>query len=240
MTITQAMIMAAGHATRMRPLTNNLPKPLLEVHGKPLLTHIIDHLVAENVTKIVITGHHAIEPLRDYMATLPTLYPDCEFILSEEDKILETGGGLINALPYLNHDQPFYMINGDAFWVNHPSIRILKNLSDQWDQTHQKLMMLLQPCQSIDLTSPVGDYDLSKDGIATRSLDRTGAYMFAGVRICHPDILKDYKVEKFSFLEIMDAQDQINHLNGLAHKGQWYHISTPEDLQDVNALYNKR
>ncbi len=238
MAIHQAIIMAAGNATRMRPLTDHIPKPLLKIHGKPLLTYIIDHLVAENVTKIVINGYHAIEPLREYIDYISTFYTNCEFILSEETDLLETGGGLINALSYLDKNDPFFMINGDAHWINHPHSRSLKNLSNHWQVTKQGLVLLLQPCSSMAKTTPIGDYDLSKDGMATRSHDQIGEYMFTGVRICHPKILKNYEIEKFSFLRVMDAQDHLDDLGGIVHHGQWYHISTPEDLHEVNQVYN--
>jgi len=238
MTIDQAIIMAAGYAKRMRPLTDDMPKPLLEVGGKPLLTHIIDHLIAENVKRIIINGHHAIQHLKNYIEWAHIHYPSCEFILSEEDSILETGGGLINALPHLNKNAPFYMINGDAYWLNHSSQRSLQSLLEQWKKTDSNLLLLLQPCETMNMTKPVGDYDLLND-VATRSHNKSGQYMFTGIRVCHPKILKEYPIESFSFLEIMDKQDSQNKLEAVDHKGRWYHISTPDDLNEVNAAIER-
>jgi len=231
MTITQALIMGAGNATRMRPLTDDLPKPLLEVCGKPLLTHIINHLDAEGVTKIIVNGFHAIDPLKNYMNDIAKHYPHIEFILSEENELLETGGGAVQALQYLD-DEPFYMINGDAFWLNGTE-RSLKLLADQWDINKHDILLLLQSCVSMQMTEVVGDYDLS-DNIATRALNKKGDHMFTGVRVCTPSILKSYPLEKFSFLKCMDDAQAKNRLGGVVHVGDWYHISTPSDLEDVN------
>lgn len=234
MMIKQALIMAAGQAQRMRPLTDNTPKPLLAVGGTPLLTHIIDHLVYVGVDKIIINAWHAIEALKAYMKTIQSTYPEIEFILSEETELLETGGGAVQALQYLDRDAPFYMINGDAYWMNAPYQNTLETLAVKQAETKADLILLLQPIDSMTLTGAVGDYDLNGHK-ATRALDKNGNHMFTGVRIAHPRILSGYKAEHFSFLTIMDAMDAECSLYGMAHEGEWYHISTPADLDSVNA-----
>ncbi len=153
--ITQAMIFAAGHATRMRPLTDNLPKPLLQVNGQPLLTHIIDHLIVEGVTKIIINGFHAINHLHDYMNDIRIQYPDVEFILSEETDLLETGGGAVKALPHIDMNTPLYMINGDAYWVHSSGGQTLDQLHNAWND-EMGCLLLLQSTQSMDMTEAVG------------------------------------------------------------------------------------
>ncbi len=235
MIISQALIMAAGHATRMRPLTDDLPKPLLEVNGTPLLTHIINHLIAENVTRIVINGYHAITPLKAYIADIQPTYPQCDFILSEEIELLETGGGAVQAMQYLDDTAPFYMINGDAYWINPPQSRTLLDLTKAWDQDSHNLLLLLQSCQSMAMTAPVGDYNIHNHH-AVRAHNKNGDYMFTGVRICTPNFIMPYALEKFSFLKIMDDCENTNRLGAIVHDGDWYHISTPEDLSDVNAM----
>jgi MurNAc alpha-1-phosphate uridylyltransferase len=235
MTISQALIMAAGYATRMRPLTDTLPKPLLEVRGKPLLTHIIHHLDAEDVTKIVINGYHAIAPLKHYIKDIAKHYPHIEFILSEETELLETGGGAVQALKYLDNDNPFYMINGDAFWINPKNSQTLRDLKTAWNSEAQDMILLLQSCQSMNMATNVGDYEI--DNLhAVRSKTKNGTHIFAGVRICMPHIIKPYALENFSFLKIMDACEQNKRLGALSHKGEWYHISTPQDLDMINAI----
>jgi MurNAc alpha-1-phosphate uridylyltransferase len=234
--ITQAMIFAAGHATRMRPLTDNLPKPLLRVNGQPLLTHIIDHLIVEGVTTIIINGFHAMDRLSDYMNDIRAQYPDGEFILSEEGELLETGGGAVKALPHIDMDAALYMINGDAYWVHSPRGRTLDQLHNAWND-EMECLLLLQSTQSMDMTEAVGDYDIGDSALAKRSHDKTGQYMFTGIRIIDPKIMKGRAVEKFSFLEFMDGCENNNTLHAIAHEGDWYHLSTPVDLDEVNAMF---
>lgn len=236
--IKQALIFAAGHATRMRPLTDNLPKPLLEVHGRFLLAHIVDELINVGVTKIVINGYHAVEKLYGFMDGIRNEYSDCEFILSEETELLETGGGAVQALQYIGVDQPLYMINGDAYWINGEE-NTLEHLSANWRE-EMDCLLLLQSTQSMAMTEAVGDYDIGSGGQAKRSHAKAGEYMFTGIRISHPRVFDGREVEKFSFLELMDACEEKETLYGLEHGGEWYHLSTPADLDEVNAELGAR
>jgi MurNAc alpha-1-phosphate uridylyltransferase len=234
MTISQALIFAAGEARRMRPLTDTLPKPLLKVGDNPLLTHIIDHLVDAGVNRIIINGHHALAPLKTYMATLDQTYPDCKFFLSEEQELMDTGGGAVKALSYLDENQPLYMINGDAYWMNDHRKKTLQSLAERWAQLdNPKLLLLLQPTASMAITGSVGDYKM-ENGKASRCKNKDGNYMFTGIRVCSPRLLQNREIAKYSFLKMMDEEDGENRLFGLEHKGEWYHISTPADLDEVN------
>jgi MurNAc alpha-1-phosphate uridylyltransferase len=235
--IHQALIFAAGLATRMRPLTDTMPKPLLEVQGKPLLTHIIEKLIAENVTHIVINGHHNIEKLAAYIQEVQIAYPQCHFILSEEKDLLETGGGAVCALPYLDIDAPAYIINGDAHWIddNQPSLALLRKAWFDLGNSNA-LLLSMQDIETISSARANGDYQFTNEAQIKRSMDRTGTHMFNGMRICHPAIFNDYPLEQFSFLKIMDDCEAAQNLYGHNHKGQWFDISTPEDLKQVNDM----
>lgn len=238
MIITQALVMAAGQATRMRPLTDNLPKPLLQVGDKTLLAHICDRLVAQGVTKIIVNGYHAIDKLDSYLDDIRPLYPHCDIILSTETILLETGGGAVQALKYLNPKEPFYMINGDAYWIDDVNQTSLSHLVQTWNDLTPscRCLLLLQDVQDMPIGDALGDYDINANGRATRSMEKTGNYMFTGIRIVDPSVLQSYEAKRFSFLEIMDACDQAHTLYGLVHKGQWYHLSTPHDIDDVNIM----
>ncbi|PCI00932.1 MAG: nucleotidyl transferase [Alphaproteobacteria bacterium] len=234
--IDQAFILAAGFATRMRPLTDNLPKPLIVLGGKPLLTHIIDRLVDVGVKKIVINGFHKVEKLYDYLSLIQHTYPDIEFILSIEDEILETGGGAVQALGYLDNKKPFYMINGDAYWVGGNTLR---DLSTAFEESENDMALLLQSVDSMPTENSQGDYNIV-NGQAIRDLNKNGTHMFTGIRALHPRVLDGYKATKFSFLENMDATQEQNKLGGLCHDGDWYHISTPNDLDETHqSLFSK-
>lgn len=228
--IDQAFVLAAGFAKRMRPLTDHLPKPLVMLNGKPLLGHIFDRLQAEGVSRVIVNGHHCIDPLRDYIARAD--YAGMDIILSEENDILETGGGAVQALQYLDQDKPFYMINGDAYWVNPPRKTTLGVLADLWNADVMDMVMLLQNADAMTMTKGVGDYNIVGQQ-CVRSHDQNGTHMFTGVRILHPRVLNGYKVESFSFLKIMDAVEATGRLYACDHQGEWYHISTPADLTEV-------
>lgn len=230
--IYQAFILAAGFATRMRPLTDNLPKPLVVLGNKPLLAHIIERLIEVGVTRIVINGFHRIEKLQDYLPIIQKTYPDVTFILSVENEILETGGGAVQALQHLDTQKPFYMINGDAYWIGDHT---LQNLSDIFLNSKNDMTLLLQAVSSMPSSDAKGDYNIIDDQ-AVRDLNKNGTHMFTGIRALHPHVLNDYKQTKFSFLENMDAAEVKNKLGALNHKGDWYHISTPKDLDDTHKI----
>jgi MurNAc alpha-1-phosphate uridylyltransferase len=235
--IDQAFILAAGFAKRMRPLTDYLPKPLVQLGGQPLLSHIIDKLAAVHVKKIVINGHHCVDKLNEYMPKIQKEYPDIELILSVENDILETGGGTIQALQHLNQHKPFYMINGDTYWVDALDENTLETLNNIWHaKQNANMVMMLQDINRMPFGKTVGDYVIHDDGTATRALDRNGTHMFMGLRILHPHLMDDYKQINFSFLLAMDKAQSQGTLFGYNHKGDWYHISTPQDLEAANQL----
>lgn len=221
-----AFVLAAGLGTRLRPYTDTLPKPLVPVNGRPLLDYIFDHLKAAGVTDITVNLHHKPEPLREFLATRP----DLRLTQSFEEELLDTGGGVKKALASLG-PKPFYIINGDAFWLGDA----LKDLSGAFDPGHMDILLLLQPVSRMALTEGVGDYDLSSDGRAIRNKDKTGTHMFAGVRLCKPEIFAGTPEGKFSFLSLLDQAEAKGRLFGLEHAGDWHHISTPADLQAVDA-----
>lgn len=227
-----AFILAAGKGTRLRPYTDDKPKPMVEVHGKPLVSHIIDKLVTQSVDNITINTSYLGHVLEDYLTTQDT--PPLFF--SHEDELLETGGGVKKALHTMN-GEPFYLINGDAYWVDEkPNSSALKQLQGAWDNDSMDMMLLLQPISSMSLTGGVGDYRMDETSRLERAKDLNGEYMFTGIRIVHPRVFEGTPDGAFSFLECMDKAQEQGRLFGVSYEdGQWHHISTPQDLNAVNA-----
>jgi len=230
--INQAFVLAAGFAKRMRPLTDCFPKPLVQLNGKPLLGHILDHLQTEGVSHVVINGHHCLDPLRDYIEIARQEYQDMNIILSVEHHILETGGGAVQALQYMDNDKPFYMINGDAYWKNPSRQTTLGILADMWDGDKMDMLIALKNIDAMSMTKGIGDYNFVGQQ-CVRSKDRNATYMFTGVRIVHPCTLCGRTAGSFSFLDIMDAVESQGRLYAYDHEGEWYHISTVDDLIEV-------
>ncbi len=226
----KAFVMAAGFGSRLQPLTLTRPKPLVEVAGQPLLSHIIDALRDVGVRDVTINAHYLSEQIESYAQNRD----DVALHVSYEPEILDTGGGLKQVLSHFKKC-PFYVINGDAYWVD-KSLKqnALDVLFSHWDGNIMDILMLLQPVNQMVLTQGVGDYDLQKDGQAVRRLDKGGDYMFTSLRINHPRIFDDAPDGAFSYLQLMDAAQAKGRLYGVVYEGDWHHISTPVDLQAVN------
>lgn len=224
-----AFIAAAGLGTRLKPYTDTLPKPMVPVNGQPIIGHILDQLIAAGVKSVTINLHHKADVMRVYLGTRK----DIEIHESFEEVLLETGGGVKKALPTLG-DKPFYMINGDAFCLDGPSGSALLNLASAFDPAKMDILLLLQPVSNMKLTQGVGDYDLTADNHPVRSKTKQGKYMFAGIRICNPQIFDGTPDGAFPFLTLMDKAENEGRLFGFVHDGDWHHISTPEDLDNVN------
>jgi MurNAc alpha-1-phosphate uridylyltransferase len=224
----KAFILAAGLGTRMRPITDKIPKPLVEVNGRTLLERTIDQLEDVGVREIVINTHHLAEqiPARLKHRTSPHIH------FSYEKELLDTGGGVKKAIHHFGND-PFFVLSGDGLWTGDG----LKDLTEAWDPVRMDVLLLLQPLSTFDLTEGVGDYDMLPDGHIRRSKDKKGAYMFTSIRINAAHIYKGTPDGAFSYLQIMDEAEKAGRLYGLAHKGEWHHISTPQDLESVNKVF---
>lgn len=232
--ITQAFIFAAGIGKRMRPLTDHIPKPMVNVLGKPVIDHILDRLAAARIEKCVINAHHHADVLVAHLEARRGELP-FEIVISREHDLLETGGGLKNALPLIDRDQPLYAVNGDAFWLDAPHMPTLDALASGWDGNAMDILLLLQPVQTMVLTHGVGDYGFTGGTHIARNRTQGGTHMFAGTRILAPRIFDDRTwPAAFSFLAMMDAAEEKQRLHGLVHEGTWHHLSTPEDVSRVN------
>ncbi len=233
--ITHAFILAAGFGKRMMPLTKNQPKPMVGVLGQPMIGHILDHLKIAGVTHVTVNGHYKAEILREYLKTRD----DLAITFSYEKDILETGGGLVHGLHTMPTDAPFFIINGDAFWINSDQGTTLDQLSHDWDADKMDLLTLLQDKDKMALGTGVGDYDILENGQVKRNLNQQGKYMFAGVRIAHPRIFKDAPSGRWNFLDLMDKTQELGTHFGHIHQGAWHHLSTPDDIKRLEKHYDQ-
>lgn len=218
-----AFILAAGMGTRLRPYTDHIPKPMVSVHGKPLIDHTIDKLYQNGTKDITVNLHYMGDILKDHLADRKGI------TLSYEDKLLDTGGGVKKALSSMKTD-PFFVINGDAYWED---TETLHQLEQAWDPDKMDMLLLLQDIHTMTLTHGVGDYSLDEQNRASRQQDRTGQYMFTGVRLCTSSVFNGTPDNAFSFMLMMDKAEQNKRLYGLVNQGRWHHISTPEELENV-------
>lgn len=227
--IDQAFVLCAGMGSRMRPYTDTRPKPMVEVNGKPIIDHIIDHLKQSGIQTIGINTHYKSGVIEDHMRAH---HPD--ILISHEDQLLDTGGGIKKALPYLKNED-FIIINGDAYWIDAPEKSTLHQLQQHWDPEKMDILLLLQDINTMPEDQAVGDYDLDDNGRAIRSLDKSGRYMFSSIRINAPHIFENTQEGPFGYLQLMDQAQEAGRLYGLVNTGQWIHLSTPHDLDALNA-----
>lgn len=236
MRIERAFIFAAGMGRRLRPYTDTIPKPMVQVLGKPLIDHIIDKLISVGVTEIVVNTHYKGDVLKAHLKKRENV---TIHISDESEEILETGGGLKKALSYFKNE-PLFAINGDAYWTDPNNESTLENLAKNWNEQEGDLLLLLERLENMTLTTGSGDYDLGKAPHIIRNKCKKGVYAFTGIRILHPRVFKNSSNGAFSFLEQMDYAESQHRLLGTVHQGRWYHISTPQDLEAVNSTLKEK
>ena len=231
-----AMILAAGFGKRMRPITNKTPKPMLQVDGRTLLDHSIDHLVAASVGKVVINIHHLGHQIVQHISRRT----DIEIVISDEsDKILETGGGVTKALPLLG-DDPFFVINGDALWLDGP-MPALQRLAQSWDDDQMDGLLLLHSTVEAYGYEGMGDFIVDPIGLLTRRPEREiSPYLYAGIQILHPRLFKNAPGGSFSMNLLFDEAIENERLFGTVHDGDWFHIGTADGLNQAEGYFRQR
>jgi MurNAc alpha-1-phosphate uridylyltransferase len=239
----KAFILAAGFGTRLRPITNLLPKPMVEVNGRSLLWRTLDNLREYGTRYVVVNAHYLSDLIEAHIEEYMKEWPEMRVHVSFEEGVLDTGGGVRHALAHFGEDEPFFVIAGDNLWVDnendtevtHTYKGALESLASGWNAQEMDIFTLMQPISRMRLTKGVGDYDLFDDGKVHRSLDKTGSYMWTNIRLNHPRIYQNIDREAFSFLELMDEAERTGRFYALEYSGEWHHISMPEDLKAVDA-----
>lgn len=224
-----AMILAAGLGTRMRPITETMPKPLVKVHGKTLVDHGLDALSSVGVKKTVVNVHHFPELMRDHLSQ----YKGTEIVVSDEtDQLLDSGGGVKNALPHLG-DRPFFLLNADSFWVEGYKPN-LKHMADFWRDEDMDILLLLSGMATAIGYDAKGDFNMDADGRLTRREERTVApFAYAGAAIFNPAIFADTPDGPFSLNTLFDRAIEEERLFGHRLEGMWLHVGTPDAIREA-------
>ncbi len=224
-----AFILAAGHGTRMRPLTENLPKPLVRLAGQPLITHVMARLAEAGVSRMVINVHYLADQIEAYLRDAAA--PGIEVIISDERReILDTGGGVNHALGLLG-DGPFFIHNSDTVWIEHGSDN-LAAMAAAWDEARMDALLLLAPTEGTIGYDGAGDFAMAGDGALMRRTAGTRApFVFAGVSIAHPRLFDGAPAGAFSLNLLWDHAMASGRVHGIPLNGTWMHVGTPEALE---------
>jgi MurNAc alpha-1-phosphate uridylyltransferase len=224
-----AMVLAAGLGKRLRPLTDGLPKPLVEVAGQPLIGHAIDRLALAGVERVVVNLHYKAAMIE--AALFDRAHPRIEY--SREAELLETGGGVKKALPLLG--EFFFALNGDVFWLDGYA-PALGRLAQYFDAERMDAVLLMQRTATAVGYDGAGDYFIDPLGTPRRRGEREIApYIFAGIQILRRRLFDGVADSVFSLKQLYDRAEDAGRLGAIIHDGEWFHIGTPEGLEATRA-----
>ena len=227
--IRTAMILAAGRGERMRPLTDTMPKPLIPVAGRSMLERSMDRLARHGVQNVIVNVHYFGGQIADRVGGRARIV--------QENRLLETGGSVRNALPLLGQG-PYFVLNGDGLWRDGPE-SMLGRLQAMWDPARMDALLLLHPlAQAVGREErDRGDYYLESDGRARhRGSAETAPYQFASVSVCDARLFRDSPDGPFSLLKLWNRAEAAGRLYGLVHDGEWFHVGTPAALAEAERV----
>jgi MurNAc alpha-1-phosphate uridylyltransferase len=226
---TKAMVLAAGLGLRMRPLTDKVPKPLVNVAGRALLDHVLDKLGEAGVREAIVNVHYLPDQIIQHTAArhVPRVT-----ISDERDAVLGTGGAVVKALPLLG-DAPFYHLNADTMWID--GVRSnLSRLAETFDPARMDILLLLAPTTSSIGYAGYGDYAMTPDGtLRRRKENQVVPFVYAGVAIMSPALFADAPRGEFALTDIFDRANEQERLYGLRMDGVWMHVGTPDAIRDA-------
>ncbi|NBC48681.1 MAG: NTP transferase domain-containing protein, partial [Gammaproteobacteria bacterium] len=220
----KAMILAAGRGERMRPLTDQRPKPLLEAGGKPLIIHQIERLRAAGFSELVINHAHLGGQIEQALGDGRALGVAIRYSPEGQGQALETGGGIHHALPLLG-DGPFLVVNGDTWCdLDYRALRIAPADLAQ-------IVLVDNPSHH-----PDGDFALQDGRVTDAGSPRL---TFAGIGVYRPALFAACAPGAFPLAPLLRAAIAAGRCGGLHHRGHWLDIGTPERLQGLDTMLRK-
>ena len=233
MKIKRAMVMAAGKGTRMRPLTDTRPKPLVSFAGRPLIDHVLDRLEEAGIEEAVVNVHHFANMLEEHLARRkggPSIV-----ISDERDALLDTGGGTKKALGLLG-DDPIITFNSDSVWVEGFGSN-LRDLIDNFDPGRMDALLLIADAARTIGYVGRGDFTMDPLGaLARREGPSTAPHVFAGVQVIKPALFAEGPDGAFSTNLVWDRLIEKGTLFGQRMTGVWMHVGAPDDLAEAEAF----
>jgi N-acetyl-alpha-D-muramate 1-phosphate uridylyltransferase len=229
-----AMVLAAGLGTRLRPISDAVPKPLVEINGRALLDHAIDRLELAGVEEVVVNAHYKAELVAEQLAR--RAHPRIR--ISREAELLDTGGGVANALPWLG--ELFYVVNSDILWLDSKAYALIR-LAHAFDPEMTDAVLLLQRTVTAVGYDGLGDYFLDPAGIPRRRGEREIApFLFAGIQLLHRRLFDGVGDRVYSLNRLYDRAAAAGRLRAIVHDGEWYHVGTPAGLDATRERLSSR
>ena len=227
------MVLAAGLGTRMRPLTDDRPKALVEVGGRALIDHVLDRLAEAGVTRAVVNVHWFAERLEAHLAARGR---GPEIVISDERaELLETGGGLKKAHPLLG-DDPVFVANIDSVWTDRGTAPWADQLARLWDPVTMDACLLLARREGSIGFEGDGDFFLGEDGRLTfRGEAASAPFAYMGVHITRPDYADGGPDGPFSLSPLWRASAAAGRLYGCVLDGDWMHVGDPVARDEAEA-----
>ena len=224
--IRHAMVLAAGLGTRMRPLSETMPKCLLPVGGRSPLDRALDRLAAAGIETVVVNLHYRGEAIRRHLAARRAP----RIVFSDESaRLLDTGGGVAKALPRLGA-KPFLVVNAISLWLD-AGRDSLERLAQAFDPARMDALLLLHPRATAVGYEGAGDFALASDGrLARRPPAGEAEFVFTGVQVLRPELFADVPAGPFSLNLLYDKAATEGRLFGLPHQGTWLNLKTPAAL----------
>lgn len=225
-----AMVLAAGLGRRMRPITDTMPKPLVEVAGKPLLDWALDSLANAGVGRAVVNVHYFPEQI---VAHVANRQQPRVAISDESAELLDSAGGIVKALPLLGAS-PFFILNADTFWIDgvRPN---LPALGLAWDPARMDILLMLADMESATGHSGKSDFLLGADGRLTRSRGAPEGFIYAGAAVVHPRIFGGAAAMPQSLNLYFDRAIEAGRLFGWRMDGRWITVGTPDAIPAAEA-----
>src|SRR5260370_4790411 len=220
----RAMVLAAGLGARMRSLSDATPKPLVAVAGKALIDHVFDRLAEAGVETAVVNVHYLGDQIERHLAgrQAPKIV-----ISDERDELLDTGGGVVKALPVLG-TAPFFHLNSDAIWIDGVRPNLLR-LAEIFDPARMAALLLLAATSTSVRYGGRGDFTMAPDGRISRRGEREVVpFVYAGVAILSAALFSTAPPGAFSLNLLFDRAIEAGRLYGLRLEGVWVHVGTPE------------
>ncbi|MBU7587841.1 MAG: nucleotidyltransferase family protein [Sphingopyxis terrae] len=235
-TIESAMVMAAGIGKRMRPLTATRPKPLVRVAGKPLIDHSLDRIEAAGIGHVVVNVHYLADALEAHLAKQKRSFTLA--VSDERGELLETGGGMVKALPLLKGD-PILVVNSDNIWTDGPQDSI-RNLARHWDGDRMDALLLVIRQASATGHGGKGDFHMDPGGkLSRRKPGRVAPFVYTGIQLISPRLLVGAPEGPFSTNLLWDRAIAAGRLYGLSHMGQWFDVGTPASIAPTEAALSE-